>query len=332
MVSASTGSPKCPGLQFAGASSARRAPGTAGTLHALVVPDAAAVDVQAKDENFPVASWLLPAVVRADLVAIYGFARLADDIGDEHGGDRLAALDWLESELERAAAGDATHPLMQRLQRTISAHQLTLQPMRDLIAANRQDQTVHRYETYEDLVGYCRLSANPVGRIVLAVLGASTPERVVLSDDVCTALQIVEHLQDVREDLAQGRVYLPLEDLAAEGCTEADLAAERAGPALRRVVALEALRARRLLASGGPLARSLGPRACFAVASFAAGGLAALDAVDRAGCDVLAHRCRPRPARFLARVAGVLASTPRAAAHAAHGARTAPPSRARGPR
>jgi squalene synthase HpnC len=330
-------------MQFA-ASSARRARGTAGTLLAPVVPDAAAVDTQAKDENFPVASWLLPAAVRADLVAVYGFARLTDEIGDEHGGDRLAALDWLESELERAAAGDATHPVMQRLQRTISAHRLTLQPMRDLIAANRQDQTVHRYETYEDLVGYCRLSANPVGRIVLAVLGASTPERVVLSDDVCTALQIVEHLQDVKEDLAQGRVYLPLEDLVAEGCTETDLAAQRAGPALRRVVALEALRARRLLASGGPLARSLAPRACLAVAGFAAGGVAALDAIDRAGYDVLAHRCRPRPARFVMRVAGVLASTPRDAARgghaahaahadrAAHAARVAPASREGGPR
>ncbi len=269
-------------------------------------PNATSVYAQAVDENFPVASWLLPASVRADLVAVYGFARLTDDIGDESDGDRVAHLEWLERELERAAHGEATHPVMRNVGATIAAHNLGLQPFRDLIEANRQDQTVSRYGTFEDLVGYCRLSANPVGRLVLEVFGAATAERVALSDDVCTGLQVVEHLQDVAEDLAQDRVYLPLADLSAEGCEEADLAAAHASPALRRVVALESARARRLLFSGARLAASLPLRQRLAVAAFAAGGMAALDAIEAAGFDVLGHRCRPRPGRFAARLALVL--------------------------
>lgn len=285
MVSAFTGSPKC-----------------------ATVPGAADVYVQASSENFPVATRLLPKAVRADLMAIYGFARLCDDIGDETAGDRMAMLAWLEQELDRAAEGTADHPVLRRLHHTIAGRHLSLEPFRDLIEANRRDQTVHRYETFGDLVGYCRLSANPVGRLVLEVLGSATPERVCLSDDVCTGLQVVEHLQDVAEDLAQDRVYLPLEDLRAEGCDLADLAAPSASPSVRRVIALEATRARRLLESGGPLARTLPLRPRLAVAGFAAGGMAALDAVRTAGYDVLGRRCHPRPARFAARLAHVLGS------------------------
>jgi squalene synthase HpnC len=255
------------------------------------VPSAQSVYAQAPAENFPVASWLLPAAVRGDLMAIYGFARLTDDIGDESGGDRLAHLAWLEDE---------------RVGATIAARRLTLQPFRDLIAANRLDQKVGRYETFEDLVGYCRLSANPVGRLVLEVFGASTPDRIALSDDVCTGLQVVEHLQDVSEDLVQDRIYLPLADLRAEGCEEQDLAAPVAGSALRRVVAREAARARRLLASGAPLAATLPLRPRLAVAAFAAGGMAALDAIGAADFDVISHRCRPDARRFAARLALVL--------------------------
>ncbi len=270
------------------------------------LPTARSVYRQATDENFPVASRLLPAAVRADLMAIYGFARLTDDIGDEVGGNRIAHLAWLEDELERAPRGEATHPVMRRAGATIAARQLPLRPFFDLIEANRQDQIVRRYETFDDLVGYCRLSANPVGRLVLEIFGASSAERVALSDEVCTGLQVVEHLQDVAEDLLQDRIYLPLADLRAEGCDEADLEASSAGPALRRVVALEAARARRLLFSGAPLAASLPLRPRVAVAAFAAGGMAALDAIDATGFDVLAHRCRPRAGRLAARLALVL--------------------------
>jgi squalene synthase HpnC len=277
-----------------------------GSPECAAVPSAESVYVQAADENFPVASWLLPAALREALMAVYGFARLTDDIGDETSGDRVAHLEWLTQELERASRGEATHRVMQRVGVTIATRGLPLQPFRDLIEANRLDQSVSRYETFEDLVGYCAFSANPVGRLVLEIFGAATPERVALSDDVCTGLQVVEHLQDVGEDLAKGRIYLPLRDLRAEGCDETTLSVSHTAPGVRRVVALEAARARRLLFSAVPLAASLPLRRRVAVAAFAAGGMAALDAIEAADFDVLAHRCRPRPGRFLARLALVL--------------------------
>lgn len=262
--------------------------------------------VQSQNENFPVASFVLPRRFREHLLGIYGFARLADDIGDEAEGDRLTQLDWLEAELERAAAGQATHPLLRRLTPTLTGLHLSLDPFRALIEANRVDQVVTRYETFDDLVGYCQLSAVPVGRLVLAVFGADTPERVALSDDVCTGLQIVEHLQDVAEDAERGRVYLPQEDLRTMGVAEGQLTANRATPALRRLVAVQANRARHLLASGAPLARSLPWQPRTAVAGFAGGGMAALDAIRKARYDVLGHQCRPLPARIGVHVATTL--------------------------
>ena len=159
------------------------------------------VVARAAEENFPVASHLLPRRVRSQLLAIYGFARLADDIGDEAEGDRLAQLDWLEAELQLAASGEATHPVAQRLTPWLREGDADLEPFRCLIEANRMDQRVRRYDTFDELVGYCMLSAAPVGRLVLQVFGASTPERIALSDRVCIGLQIVEHLQDVSEDV-----------------------------------------------------------------------------------------------------------------------------------
>jgi squalene synthase HpnC len=244
-----------------------------------------------------VASRVLPARVRADLLAIYGFARMVDDLGDEASGDRLAHLDWLEGELEAAYRGRATHPLMRRLGATVRAHRIPPEPFRRLIEANRQDQRVASYPTYADLAAYCELSANPVGHLVLHVLGAATPERIRLSDAVCTGLQLTEHWQDVAEDLARGRVYLPLEDLVRFGVTREDLGASRPGEAFRRLMAFEVARARELLERGAPLSRTLPPRAGFAVAAFVAGGLAALDAIERAGYDVLSRAPRPSRAR-----------------------------------
>jgi squalene synthase HpnC len=272
------------------------------------IPTATDVLGQAGAENFPVASRLLPARVRAHLLAIYGFARLADDIGDEADGDRLAMLDWLDDELVRASEGRATHPLLVRLTPTIEACHLPLQPFQRLIEANRVDQHVDRYETWEQLLGYCELSANPVGELVLRVLDAATPERITLSDRVCTGLQLVEHLQDVGEDAERGRVYLPAEDLRRFECTVDDLLAERAAPRLRALVRYEATRIRPLLDAGAPLAASLPGRLRVAVAGFAAGGHAALDAVIDADGDVLGVRCRPRPDRVVTRLASVLRS------------------------
>jgi squalene synthase HpnC len=253
---------------------------------------------QAAAENFPVASWFLPRAERDHLLAIYGFARLADDIGDEAEGDRMALLDWLDAELDRAVMGEATHPLLRRLAATITQCELPLQPFRDLIEANRRDQVVHRYETFDALVDYCQLSAAPIGRLVLAVFGASSLACVALSDDVCVGLQVVEHLQDVAEDAARGRIYLPQIDLRAFDCTESDLSSPQAGPRLRAVLRHEAGRARHLLGAAVPLARELPLRPRIAVCGFGAGGLAALDAMAGADYDVLGQRCRPRPLRL----------------------------------
>jgi squalene-associated FAD-dependent desaturase len=173
---------------------------------------------------------------------------------------------------------------------------LPREPFLALIEANRRDQVVTRYQSWSELEGYCALSANPVGHLVLALFGAATPERILRSDDICTALQLVEHCQDVAEDLRRGRVYLPAEDLARHGCSEADLDAAAASPALRAVLSCEAERARDLLGAGVPLVASLRGAARVAVAGFVAGGLATVDALERVQHDVLAHPA-PRPRR-----------------------------------
>jgi squalene synthase HpnC len=253
-----------------------------------------------------VASILLPRRVRSHLLAVYGFARLADDIGDEVAGDRLAQLDWLESELERAAAGSATHPILVQLMPTLAQLDLPLEPFRDLIEANRVDQRVTRYETMDDLVDYCQLSAVPVGRLVLLIFGAATPEREALSDQVCIGLQLTEHLQDIAEDAGRGRIYLPARDRDAFGVTEDELVAPHASRSLQRLVAVHVNRARQRLASGRPLVGDLPWQPRIAVAGFVGGGEAALDAIQHAGYDVLGTRCRPQPLRVGARLAGTL--------------------------
>lgn len=272
-----------------------------------IPPSQAAVMAQAATENFPVASYLLGAAERARLLAIYGFARLVDDIGDESPGDRAALLDWLEQDLDRVyGSGTPEHPVMQSLMPAVRECRLPDQPFRRLIAANRQDQLVSRYETFDELLGYCALSAAPVGELVLHVFGAATPERIELSDRICSALQIVEHLQDVSEDHARGRVYLPREDMARFGCEEHDLGASSASPALGELLAFETGRARKMLREGAPLARTLRLRPRLAVAGFVAGGRAALDALEHAGFEVLAARPRPTKARFIQRWLGAV--------------------------
>jgi squalene synthase HpnC len=261
---------------------------------------------RAATENFPVASRLLPARLRRHLLSIYGFARLVDELGDEAPGDRLAALDWLAEELDRAFAGTATHPLLRALTPTITACGLTREPFARLIEANRVDQRVGSYDTWSALLGYCHLSADPVGELVLQVFGAATPERIALSNAVCTALQLTEHWQDIREDLARARVYVPLEDLARHGCSIEDLAAERVSERLRRVLALEAGRTAALFRAGDTLAASLRGWQRLAVAGYAGGGRAALDALARADYEVLALTPRPTRRRALGAIVRVL--------------------------
>jgi phytoene synthase len=270
---------------------------------APTLPGTAEVLAQAGQENFPVALWFLPAKVRQRLMAVYGFARLVDDVGDESRGDVAAQLDWLEEDLARAATGSAVHPLLQRLTPLLVDVGLPLDPFRRLIEANRRDQQVRRYQTFEELQAYCALSATPVGELVLGIFEVSTPERRAWSDDVCTALQLVEHLQDLGEDARRGRVYLPAEDLARFGCPESDLYAPTASRELREVVAFETDRGRHLLRQATPLARSLPALPRLAVAGFAAGGLATVDALATAGYEVLAETRGPARSRVLLHLA-----------------------------
>jgi squalene synthase HpnC len=258
---------------------------------------------RAELENFPVASRLLPSRVRRHLFALYGFARLVDDIGDESTGDRLAELDAVERDLDRVFSGHPPeHPVLARLVPTVWACGLADGPFRRLIQANRQDQQVRRYADLAGLLAYCDLSANPVGELVLGIFGALTPDRLRASDAVCTALQLVEHLQDVAEDLGRDRIYLPQDDIARFGVTEADLALRPAPRQVRQLVALEARRARDWLAIGADLDGYLR----LAVAGFVAGGQATLDAMAAVDHDVLTHRVRPSRARTASRAARLL--------------------------
>jgi squalene synthase HpnC len=262
----------------------------------IPVPSREEVMARAGGENFPVASRLLPREQRSRLLAVYGFARLTDELGDEAPGDRLALLDWLDDEVDRLYDGRRpTHPVVLALVPAVRALAIPPDPFRRLIAANRRDQEVAAYGTFDELLDYCRLSAAPVGELVLHVFEAATPDRIRLSDRICAALQVTEHLQDVAEDRARGRVYLPATDLERFGCADADLQARTPSPGLRAVMALEAGRARALFAAGAPLVRTLPPRPRVAVAAFVAGGRAALGALERSGYDVLGRR--PRPTR-----------------------------------
>ncbi|MFG2710394.1 squalene synthase HpnC [Streptomyces goshikiensis] len=286
---------------------------------------------KAAAENFPVAPSFLPRAWREGLMAVYGYARLVDDIGDGDlapGGrdavllgldpaaadDRLAMLDAFETDLLRvfgAADGPPRHPLLLALQPVVRDHGLTPEPFLGLVEANRQDQRVTRYETYGDLLAYCELSANPVGRLVLSLTGTSTPERIRRSDAVCTALQIAEHLQDVAEDLGRDRIYLPAEDMRRFHVTETDLKAPSAGASVRSLVAFEAERARELLSEGTPLVGSVHGRLRLLLAGFVGGGRAALRAVGAAGFDVLPGPPKPTKTGLLREVATVLRTAPR---------------------
>jgi squalene synthase HpnC len=297
-------------------------PGAVSTSATVIMAQAGA---KASAENFPVALRFLPRRYRGHLAAVYGFARSVDDMGDQAAAqERLALLDELEADLGRlyrmvapaaavgtpmvapgtAGRGDGPPRLavIRALAPTVVACAIPAQPFHDLIAANRQDQVVSRYPAYGDLLDYCRLSANPVGRIVLHIFGAATPTREALSDRVCTALQLAEHWQDVAEDLRAGRIYLPQEDLDRFGCDERDLAAPRAAPRVRALVAFEEQRARELLDAGAPIVGTLRGAARAAVAGYVAGGRAALAAIAASGHDVL--RATPRPGR--ARIAAEL--------------------------
>jgi len=265
----------------------------------------------ASGENFPVALRMLPARHRKHLTNLYFFARLTDDLGDEARGAgnakdsenvtelRLRLLDELAADVDRIYSGKTPQsPVIKAMAETVRECGVPAQPLLDLIQANRQDQLVARYRTYQELEQYCELSANPVGQIVLYIFGVATPRRIEFSDSICTALQLAEHWQDVAEDLAAGRIYLPGEDLERFGVMEADLAAPSAGPAVRQLMIFETDRAERLLDSGEPLVHTLHGAARLAVAGYLGGGRAALAAIRGQDYDVLRGTPRPRKQRL----------------------------------
>jgi squalene synthase HpnC len=257
--------------------------------------ETAAVARRARTENFPVASVLFPRRLRPHLRAVYGFARLVDILGDEIDGDRLAALDELERELAACYSGEPTWPVMRKLAPTIHEFSLPREPFLRLIEANRIDQRVADYETWDDLKEYCRHSADPVGRLVLGLLRLDRDaDLVAASDDVCTGLQLVNFLQDVPRDLELGRIYLPLEDRRRFGVTELD----RPSQELVELLRFEAARARGLLVNGRLLQEQIGGRMGRGVGLFARGGLAALAVLEGANWDIFTQRPRPSRARL----------------------------------
>lgn len=245
-------------------------------------------------ENFPVASVLLPARLRAPVVALYRFCREADDIADE-GDDtpaaRQAALDARRDDLDRIESGQP--PLLPHytaVAHLIREHRLPVQPFRDLLDAFRQDTHKTRYADFGELMDYCRRSANPVGRLVLALFGADTRSNLALSDGICSGLQIINFLQDVAVDWRKGRVYLPQDELERFGLSEAHIAAGDAGAAWSRLMRFQVERARRILQAGAPLAREVGGRLGLELRMVAMGGERILEKILRANGDVFRQR------------------------------------------
>ena len=241
-------------------------------------------------ENFTVISWLLPADKRDHLSAIYAFCRSVDDLGDEYQGDRLAALDEWEAALRRCYESTPFHPYMVALQDTIRRFDLPIDPFLRLIDANRMDQTTKRHRTFEDLEYYCDHSANPVGHLVLYVLGYRDEERCRLADFTCTALQLANFWQDVARDYRMGRIYIPLEDMERFGYTEHELAQGLVTESFRSLMTFEVERARGFFRRGLDLVDTLDGRFKLDVALFTKGGLSVLDAIERQDYDVLSRR------------------------------------------
>ncbi|WP_190813083.1 squalene synthase HpnC [Saccharopolyspora pogona] len=263
-------------------------------------PRSAAVLARMRSENFPVAARILPRGLRRHLHALYGFFRLVDYAGDEAPGNRGALLDFLEIDLKRAYQGTARIPMLRSLTPTVAECAIPHEVLVKLIDANRQDQQVRRYRSFPDLLDYCALSANPVGEAVLHVFGRAEPALITLSDRICSALQILEHCQDIAEDYRQDRVYLPTDDMQRFGCEEPELVADRASTMLCGLVKYEVDRARRMLDAGAPLVGELSGMARIAVAGYVAGGRATAAAFAAAKHDPLGFDVRPGRGRTFA--------------------------------
>ena len=247
-------------------------------------------------ENFTVVSRFLPREVRRHLYAIYAFCRTVDDLGDEHSGDRLAALDDWEQDLRKCYDSEPAHPYLKALQHTIREFDIPSEPFLRLVEANRMDQGSNRFESYDDLDFYCQHSANPVGRLVLYVFGYGDEFRQRLSDATCTALQLANFWQDVARDHAMGRIYIPLEDMRRFGYSEEELDRGVVNGAFRSLMAFEVERARALFAEGEKLIDTLDGPFKLDVALFTKGGSKVLDMIEQRGFDVLSSR--PALSRF----------------------------------
>jgi squalene synthase HpnC len=243
-------------------------------------------------ENFHVVSFLLPRRLHQDFYNVYAYCRWADDLGDEIGDrdESLKLLAWWRAELDAMYAGRATHPVFVALLGTVRRHAIPRQPFADLIQAFVQDQTVARYRDWEELFGYCRYSANPVGRLVLHLCGYSDAERQRLSDATCTALQLANFWQDVTVDLLKDRVYIPLDAMERHGYTVEELCARRFTPAFREVMREAVEKARELFLEGLPLSGMVNRRLALDLDLFSRGGMRVLEKIEQRDYDVLAAR------------------------------------------
>ena len=243
-------------------------------------------------ENFHVVSFLLPKRLHQDFYNVYAYCRWADDLGDEIGdrGESLRLLDWWRGELDAMYAGRAAHPVFAALGPTVRQYGIPRQPFSDLIDAFVQDQTTTRYADWAELFGYCKNSANPVGRLVLYLCGYSDPERQRLSDATCTALQLANFWQDVTVDLLKDRVYIPLDAMARHGYTVEELFARRFTPAFREVMREIVGKARELFVAGLPLPGMVDRRLAIDLDLFSRGGMRVLEKIEQQGYDVLTSR------------------------------------------
>ena len=260
-------------------------------------------------ENFSVASWFLPARLRQHFFNVYAYCRISDDLGDEV-GDTAASLQMLEqweTELNACYDGDHNrqprHPVFVALAETVRKFEIPKHEFADLLTAFRQDQGIVRYETFNDLLGYCRYSANPVGHLVLYLCGYRDPERQLLSDYTCTALQLANFWQDVSADFAKGRIYLPLEDLRSFGVSEGAIRDGDNTSAFREVLKCEVERAREWFAQGLPLIAKVDRALAIDIELFSRGGREILNAIDRQDYAVLGKRPAISKTRKLALVA-----------------------------
>jgi len=259
-------------------------------------------------ENFSVASWFLPARLRQHFYNLYAYCRISDDLGDEVGdpASSLHLLDEWQIELAACYAGKPRHPVFVALAETVRSFEIPQDEFSDLLTAFRQDQTITRYETFDDLLGYCLNSANPVGHLVLYLCGYRDGERQKFSDFTCTALQLANFWQDVSVDYAKGRIYLPLEDLRRFGVSEADLAANRNTPAFCEMMRFEVERARDWFKQGMPLIGRVDKELAIDLDLFSRGGLEILSAIEKQGFAVLGRRpaiSKPRKLALVARAA-----------------------------